>query len=877
MHESLPQQPFAPGLVRPQVIRRRTFTGRTLVAALAAWLGNCGQAYAEATAGADSSEEDLHDRIRRLLGEEVDLALLDALGVACFSDAMHALIAKKDSVVQKVFRGVGLPTYNTGKLDHSRGHKEKFPLENMHLAAVLNLIRASAFSREVREETIHEFETAVQGVLLLMGLTSVARGVLTASHVSEIAEANEKNIRLAPEKTIEDSIFQLTLLSAATQAPLTSFGNAAIGNHEFKEAALAFKVIYIRLLPKNGIDMSRPEIVNHLRHELANYDNAVVRERVGKVLQNSELASYEQFADALERAAIEHTHDLMTLLMATSCDDAQAAAGDPGPLIGLFQTFGTDFLQVIPAMIPFTIYIGIERVFVAAARFGVPGSRIFTRERLNYMAKFLQATWVNLIKYFATAAPSISSKITGTHKTSKAADKVTTGVDFSFLEQILRDAESAIMAVLDAITGSFNGKTLDIKRVQQAVEMLQENNREWKVKVGDLAAQRIFPAQEEQAILTKEEVIAIQHSIQGKKAPRSRPYEEGKVEDLSDLQIELSKLASSGDVQAIEGFASRLAEIKNKHGAELRQAVLGALKAQGRKPIIEAVREILKSTPRIRDLLDFNYWHDRIGPALADTLFIVFLQGLHMPFLISSAERAMYKAGWFKKLPLPAQEELSIVLNYALGMFADNWADTVAHSKWLVTLYFGQLDRELLEALQAHPEVTRQWLADYYQDDSRHKIPQRYLGKITQTAALMEHLKTTHRDEAEKLEALMQRYVENARKYYCRNMVIAMEIGVIGAGNSLPGDSTHFTFAAAQKDFTFAVTLADFKRHPLFHVYKLLFGSLYAIYIGPALAQNLGAGVQNDMRAMLQAGFRSRYPGFEDKLRELRQKEKSSP
>ncbi len=879
MHSQSSHPPPVGAPDQSPVMGRRVFAGNTVAATLAAFFLSRDRAFAQSAADTglpeDETQRSVRERMEQLLREPVSLEVLDALGVVCFSDAMHALISKKDSVVQKMFRGLGLPTYNTGKLDHSRGHKEKFPLENMYLAAALNLIRASVFSQEVREETIHEFETAVQGVLLLMGLTSVARGVLTASHVSEMAEATERSIRKDPEKAIEDSIFQLTLLAAATQVPLTSFGNAAIGNHEFKEVKMAYKVIYIRLLPKEPAGLSRQDIVRHIQNELAKSNNPIVHERVERVLQDAGLESYEEFAGALEKEAIAHTHDLMTLLMATSCDDAQAAAGDPGPLIGLFQTFGVDFLQVIPAMIPFTIYIGVERASVAAKRAGIQ-ERVINRERMKYMAKFLQETWRNLIKYFATAAPNISSKITGTRKASKVVTDVGAGVDFSLLEQILKDAESAIMAVLDAIIGSFDGKTLNVKRVQEAVEMLQESNREWKIKAGELAAQRIFPVREDAATLTKEELIAIQHSILGKKAPRTKPYEEGKVEDLSDLQIELSKLASVANDKAIEDFAACLDEIKKTHGPELERAIREALKEQGKKPAILTAAMVLKENPRISDLLDFNYWHDRIGPALTDTMFIVFLQGLHMPFLISTTERIMYKADWFKSLPLLAQEELSIILNYVLGMFADNWADTVAHSKWLATLYFGQLDKEARAALKEYPVAREKLAAGYYKDDARNKIPARFMGRITQTAALIEHLKTLHREDAEKLEALLQEYIENARKYYCRNMVIAMEIGVIGAGNSLPGDSTHFTFAAGEKDFTFATTLGDFKRHPLFHAYKLIFGSAYAIYLGPAMAQAMGGGVQKDMKGMLQARFRSRHPGFEEKFKELQRQERAS-
>src|SRR5690606_4652204 len=219
---------------------------------------------------------------------------------------------------------------------------------------------------------------------------------------------------------------------------------------------------------------------------------------------------------------------------------------------------------VIPAMIPFTIYVGIERASVAAKRAGIQ-TPIITPERMKYMAAFLRETWKNLLKYFATAAPKISSKIAGTERTARRRGGDSDGVDFSLLEQVLKDAEATIMTVLDAVVGSFHGHTLDVRKVREAVELLQEGNREWKIKVGDLAAERIFPVRKDEATNTKGEVISIQHSILGKKAPRQQPYSQ-QVKELNDLQIELSKIAAAADDESITAFASRLNEIKKNHG-----------------------------------------------------------------------------------------------------------------------------------------------------------------------------------------------------------------------------------------------------------------------------------------------------------------------
>src|SRR5690606_5251683 len=239
--------------------------------------------------------------------------------------------------------------------------------------------------------------------------------------------------------TIVDSIFQLTMISAATQIPLSSFGNAAIGNEKFREVRLAFNELYGRFVPPAGEqpEPSRAELVEHVRGKLAECDNRVMRKQVTKLLRDEKLKTREDFAQALERAATWHTHDLMTILMSTSCDDSQAALGDPGPLVGLYQTYGIEFLQALPSLVPYTILIGFERAMWAMNRAGIQRP-IITRTRWLYMRDFLKETWKNLIVYFATVAPEISSKITGTRRVTggkPAAEGV--GVTFSVLEQVL--------------------------------------------------------------------------------------------------------------------------------------------------------------------------------------------------------------------------------------------------------------------------------------------------------------------------------------------------------------------------------------------------------------------------------------------------------
>src|SRR5690606_6842156 len=98
--------------------------------------------------------------------------------------------------------------------------------------------------------TLHELEVTLIGVGMLLGLTSVAKGIISSEQTAlEMVDRDETSIRKDPEETIVQSVFQLTIVAAATQVPLSSFGNASIGNEEFREVRLAFSEIYGRFLP----------------------------------------------------------------------------------------------------------------------------------------------------------------------------------------------------------------------------------------------------------------------------------------------------------------------------------------------------------------------------------------------------------------------------------------------------------------------------------------------------------------------------------------------------------------------------------------------------------------------------------------------------
>jgi hypothetical protein len=416
---------------------------------------------------------------------------------------------------------------------------------------------------------------------------------------------------------------------------------------------------------------------------------------------------------------------------------------------------------------------------------------------------------------------------------------------------------------------------LDRRKTREGVAELQEAVRKLHETVGRRAIQRLFaprgegPAQE--VVITRDELL--------EKAEGKAPYayrRDQPMQTLKDLQI---RLASITDEAATEAFVAELRELRETLGPQLEEEIRRERARHGDTPMVMVALKVLQRNPRVRELLDINYWHGRIGPALTDTMFVVLLQGLHLPFLLSTSDRVMSGAPWFTGLPLRAREVISIVYNNALGMFVDNWADCVAHARWLTSMYLGDLTARVVALAGDLPEVEQALRAGHFEDDPTRLVPERFKTRVEQLTVLFGVLERRHPGEAGRLEAARQALLETAQGYFFSSMLIAMTISVVGAGKSLPGDSTHFTFAAGEKDFTLAVTLKDFVRHPFYHVWELIFSGAYAMFAGPLLAERLvapgfsklgiGSGFFVRVETLMREEFRALYPGLAEQFERL--------
>jgi hypothetical protein len=221
-----------------------------------------------------------------------------------------------------------------------------------------------------------------------------------------------------------------------------------------------------------------------------------------------------------------------------------------------------------------------------------------------------------------------------------------------------------------------------------------------------------------------------------------------------------------------------------------------------------------------------------------------------------------------------------MALNDVISMFADNWADCVAHCKWGTTMFFNDLDKSLDELHRAYPEDMKEIIPNkenFFGDDPKELIPKRFEKKRDKFAEIIHRLIEKHPEDEGKLKVVLEEYYVKSEKHYWSTIVMAMIAAVTGGGKALTGNAPHFTFAANQKDFTLIETLADFKRHPVYHLWEFAFSSTYATLVDPALGQMMfSQDMVKKAQLKLQEKIQASFPNFEAKKAELEAKEKAA-
>lgn len=899
--------------------------------------------------GEEATEEQYFEEAEHLI-HKWGIGGINAIGFLSFVDAVAAIGLKNDSYLQKsgLFQALGFPSFNTGEemgVDEHGHEKSKFPLENAYLAMVLHALRI-AIDHHAGEHSISEIKTTAVGVGMLSFFTSFAKGMNSISEETDaLAHVDGETIVKQPNEVLAKSIFQLTMLASMTQFPMFAFGNASIGNEQFPEVQAAYKTMYMSVLP-GGHNLPKiqgfgqallekrsegealtvdvvtgllnehksdfPQIYDDLIEKLSlcrgeldskmvlemmmetrmtyicnvvieradNLDNKEVGSKIKELVLGKSFEGIGKMREALLEEALVHSNDLMVLLMATACDDTQAAAGDLGPLVGLFQAYGPNAACAIAAAFPYTMAIGAERALFACKRSGVPLNMVFNNERRQYAIEFWKTAMTNLTRHFV-------SKFSR-HVDENSDSKV--GVKYSVTEQMLEDLKAGIGTVWDAGLGTLNGDTLNYAKVKEAIKTMKDANARYSEELGNQVREKARRRG------TGEENIRVRISGMGEIKERIKGNR-SKDPKLNDLQCKLNKLSLnltdeeiSSKTPEIQEFLAVLKGMEGTFYDELKVALDELKHQEGRNtPSIQSVATLLQKNPKITDLLDFNYWHDRLGPELTDTIFVVTLQGLHLPFIIETVQIA-YDSKAFKSLPLTARNWLSAALNNGISSVADNWADAIAHAYWLKKMYFDEVDKFVtgvsedssdfeeygIGLAKEYPEVADKLANGFFkiENEADKNLTEQFEERKQQYAALIKFLIEKHPEDADKLNQMLISILDKFEDFYWKSMNIALITAVTGGGKLLTGNAPHFTYAADIDEFDFQTTLADLKNHPLYHLWEFVFSTTYSTVFGPAIAKGLfGQNSVKKIQKMMQKKFKDDYPIFYKKINELKANE----
>lgn len=681
----------------------------------------------------------------------------------------------------------------------------------------------------------------------------------------------ETNLEKA-QRMLWEVTFQLTFLPTLTQLPLTAFGNASLWWREYDKVKEAYELIFAQL----------PNETEELIQVISSPDFTTGNKKIDKNIKSFiwEVKHDENFkSNIIEKL----TKDLMILLMSTACDDSQSALWDAGPIIWLMQSYWfLEALKVIPATLVYTFYTAFSRSLAASNRVWISYSNVFNAKNWEYWWHFISHTWLNLLNSLRNSSERFFWKNPKISRYQKWRDSM-------FPQQIFTDAQSMFDLLWEPIQSELCEKKFNEKRIFDAIKkieeklgdvdsligrMAQNENKYWNINdIKQEAETNILGPISNNPEIAELQKTLIEMAKKDKKAKESKKDEEFSQEYLQYKEItKFSQEIEKVTKQIQDELNTKVNSVDWKSWASLW-----------------IILELLQEKPNWKSLINFDYWHDKLWPEIADTVFAVTLQGFHLPFIIATIDRVVYKAEWFKNLPLKVREIISALLNDFISMFADNWADAVAHSKWLTGMYLEEIwlgidskffkefaenkakDYAANKLLKETEKLNNDWKIskeleelkkDFFKDDHKLLIWERYERLENNFIALVDFLIKRNPEKKQEFEFSRDEILKKSDLFYRRSMLMTIISAVTGGWKSKLWNAPHFTFS---KDIELIDTLQDLKKHPLYQVYDTLFSSFYSTSFWDILVV-WKETPWNKVRKALQQNFIKAYPWFIKKL-----------
>ncbi|MDP3976009.1 MAG: hypothetical protein Q8P95_03765 [bacterium] len=310
----------------------------------------------------------------------------------------------------------------------------------------------------------------------------------------------------------------------------------------------------------------------------------------------------------------------------------------------------------------------------------------------------------------------------------------------------------------------------------------------------------------------------------------NRDHMASELTDFGQILRDLDALPSAEHAQRAQPLIDKVSAFTEMLNQQIDFSNEEAMKDFKAK--VKAIHDLLNKVPSFIDLFRFEYWELHLGPELAETAYIVFLQGIHIPGLITTMNRVTYDmkddiSEFLSMVPDVAKKEAglasSMTIHAALSSVADNWADELIHAKQLANEVF-------LPELAQRYGLLREGM-DYEDlgiDTHGQNITEQYLQMAVM---LEEHLRANGR------EGELEQMYRELWEAFLINKAMAIISAVFGGGESTIGNSPHFTAIVndLKRVLTLKASFVDIQNHLTHHLTRLGLSFAQARVIIPTL------------------------------------------
>lgn len=774
---------------------------------------------------------------------------IDLLLTLNFGDAVVSLAKTKNAqpVSNRILaRAAGVLEAISGK--KFSGLKDKvskfdhhFPHTSIFTGLALNYVRASQGEHQ-KHEVIHGLEEASMGVGMLLAATSVGAGIRTREegflesiHTHDkavVAEIESEAPSKEPAQRINDALEQIPevvgaapFAAALNQVPLLAFGNARIA----KDKMLSVNKLSMEIFKSlQGLTAQQAEDV------LSQVDNEQVKKFARAVMSNGSLDEEQALSeDHCQTMSDAYMANFGVGMLSGNMDVTQAALGDIGPaVVGATQSFGADqMLSTGLSNYLYAIEMGVIETYHIAQRLGIPTSKLLSGKTMADSMRMFGMCWGQLISYVAG--------FRGSPKGVRFGAMGQVGDDLGKMFRMGTQAMAHAIQVgtghsdeVDDILARKGKHELNDARAKRA-ELTSDIINELPNITGRDA--QIRSAMATAGVITLSEAKDATTNVD---ALLSDDNKRIVAESVSDITTLVAGIDGTPSREQADGILGKIAEFQQAlheidcHNPEAQKDV---------HTLLEEVAELFEKRPGLMDLFNIEYWELHLGPEMAETAFVVFLQGIHIVGLTPTLNTITYdrrgdmnsawesvfgKGNISKAIKGHAGLGGSMLVHAAMSSVADNWADQLIHAKQLS----GEVFVPQLAETGGAPELS----------GKVDRISQNITDQFTQLTILLEEVYGA-RGESSELDALYEEIYD----LFLITKHMTIESAVLGGGESVIGNSPHFSAIVEdlKRMITLGASFKDILTNYKQHLVRFTATYANARYVGPYLEKGIRAAM----------------------------------